>query len=459
LKIFLCVCFIVLSVSGAVADQAAGAPVPTQLVTVAGTTTLDDIRNAFTSGDMKEIHDAAIALIHELIAANVQIENPKTTYVRLVFVARKMSGELILAQVLVHDPAPRLNTMDGLKGDKHPLATVLVHDDATVAIHTVMMPTEQPNPLQADLAALAAAVLSKTALPSGIAYGAPVKSAAVPAKTFTVGVAVTTLTVPFARAKLALDDTLVLPDPVAYLQGQFNALNRRAPSGAACIKTAVDKLDKFSTDPKVKGACTATGTTKDCATEARGTVKKLYEEALATCATDADREALASIVRQNVSAIPDDLKPLTAHIELVNVPLSRVTVGLASGFIGWVTNASAARVQIQNGNIAANPIPRPLSLGIVNVYCKPFDSQSSSITPNERVRFFTGLTLAPLFGPVAGVGYGLSRAIALNVGVAFLLFDVRRGTDEIGKAPSDPAKPFGVGHALGWFGAVSYNLK
>jgi hypothetical protein len=158
-----------------------------------------------------------------------------------------------------------------------------------------------------------------------------------------------------------------------------------------------------------------------------------------------------------MAAVTLDAKALVTKTDFANLPRSHLTVGLATAVLvdAW---QSSTRVNVQNGKIAANPLSRSVSMGIVNWFPAGFNSKSPSLTNEERYRLFFGVAFTPEFGPVAGGAIALNKSLAVNVGGVLMLIDVTKTGETIGAAPVSDS-PFKVGVALGWFAGFSFNLK
>jgi hypothetical protein len=443
----------------AFADQTLNAkPIFSGVARYPAASPLATLRYAASHDDDRGRQEIARGVLNALTKYNPSlILDFGSRYYRVVFLASQPNGDTVLTQTLVHEPMPAGNLLEGLHGPAQPLLTLFLADNASAHIHTAATVTQEANPLAADLASLVTTTLTKAVLPAAIAHTLTVPPPLACDDCVPLSVTLSTLELPFARGRVSIADTITFDDQPGYVATRMQMLAADATqdaSTAACVKTGILALAAVPDSAPIKSACTP-ATTLDASNACSTALKAAFGNEFARL-EPCTGPALRAAAMRMLDAIAD-IKATVAKTEFANVPRTHVTVGLAAAFL-FAAQQSAPRVSMQSGQIALNPLARPISLAIVNWFPRGFNSKEPHLTNGERYRLFGGVALTPSFGPAAGGAIALSQNLAVNVGAALMLTDVAKSGETIGAAPID-ASPFKIGVALGWFAGFSYNLK
>lgn len=150
---------------------------------------------------------------------------------------------------------------------------------------------------------------------------------------------------------------------------------------------------------------------------------------------------------------------VTGETSLTNVPLRRYTFGVMTGLMVGRPSMNEPRVKVEGGKIVNAPIERAMTMVIVNLHPRAYDSDWPRLTGAERFRFFGGAVLTPDFGLTAGAGIGIMRGLSLNVGGVLLLSNTLKDGEAIDAPPVNSNDPFKAGRSVAGVVGLSYAFK
>jgi hypothetical protein len=454
---------LLLTTSARVDGQTIVLPEPVIAATIQypGDSPLTRLRALVAAGNLREAARVGATVVQTLarVPPFSSLEprlDPTRNWYRLVFTSRDADGDANLASVLVHGDGRDETvtaTLPGLHGASMPLVEVLLAEDASVALQSVYSSQWQDAPIAAQAGAfvnriLPTSLLSAWGTTGSEALGFVVAPPAAPASS-PLRVSVTRVVLPHKRAALSVHSTIAVTDPMALWRAQASALREESHTGQSAL---AGRLADAVTDVTRSPACPPAGLSmKECLDAARRAIKDTY----AHVSSDAAAYRTAVAFQQIVATEP---KPISATTQLVNRPCTRFGFALGTSYIAHV-RLFDPRVKLQSGLIVIDPPRRVLAMGVLNFHPLAYDPDLPGMGWAARVRTFGGIAFAPHFGPVAGLGLGVTRNFALTGGAAWLLIDSVRPGDTLGAAPRDPLKPFRVGSALAWFAGASFAVK
>lgn len=429
------------------------------------------LTRSFQSGDWAAFRKDVIE-IRGLINANAECFKPasedpphdtigKDDYMVVSWVGTTALGDAALLSAVVHAARNEgyVSRLPGLTAGKSPkLYQVFISDDRQDVMASVFMSTREQNPLLKQIPEVAEKILdpmlgllsatlgteppSLTRTPNG--GWATMSEVRLPYERAAVKVEMRAQLAPLAGLKSAstkLKSTLTLID-VRYskegkaLAGELDTIMQN--KAADCVAATGPNACLQLVDPDFTARYDAR-----CGGNCSGDLEKALQT------VDGKFRALAAAgVREK----------LDAKAELRNVPLTRYSFGLMTGFSFW-RKSSDPRVEVDDGVLEHDPLDRTITMVTFNGAFTPYDADAFSITRAERHRWFVGAVITPSFG--AGVGYTWlpTRGLGINVGYAVLGISVADGGKQIGEKPADSADPFKLGVTGAAFVGGSYNFK
>jgi hypothetical protein len=439
---------------------------------------LTTLRRLVAAGDVARVGKAATEFVRELDAhfkrirrssaadgpARVECCDIRRYYFVVLFGALDPQGRAIVASVLVHDPVPRTNLVPGLEGDKARLYELFLAEDSTVGIQGWYDIDPVEDPAQKQLSDFVSTAIGRLALPdaSTLAF---TTSGGQPA--FAHALTISSVTLPYSRARLTAHHVLAVQRPVAHLGSiaERRAAELRAEAPAADSDDSSpgcgDVIDSASIALKHElqlDACRyAIGEPAECVKKLKAALGDALESARPGDRCTADQ------ARDVVGAFQSDLQVemfrASGSTAILNQPLQRYSFGIATGYIAAISSdPNRPRVQIQNGKIAVNPFSRSLALGIVNLPLWGYDRTSPAMTMRERLRPFVAMAFAPYFGAAAGFSCAVNRYLAANVGFARLWYDAVKDGERIDQPPVDKSAPFTLAASNAIFVAAAYTF-
>jgi hypothetical protein len=396
-------------------------------------------------------------------------------YVELVWVSGDAFGEKALFSALIHAPAlpAYATTLPGVLS----IRQVFVAQSPTHELATLYTSTQQKNPLLDQIPAVAEAAITPFLALASQARGtidARVRATGgqQPGKG-DVWATVATVTFPFERAVIDFKGVAITEPSADAIEKQASALAERLKANDAryskCGRALADAILK---EAKLKSALcsanTASSAKRSCIAEMDGPLATAYETERSKCTTgtpppsvpESDLEALQQVDGE-FRKFFTDLKPkeITAQVKLKNLPMEHYSFGVVSALVVW-GGVNKTRVKINDdGNLVSDPLPRQLNMVVLNRSFKAFDSESLTITKEERTRWFVGAVVTPNFGIGGGVSVLAVRGLALNVGAAAIGVPALKKGDTLGQAPTSANDQFGLGIAGSLFVGASYNFK
>ena len=168
------------------------------------------------------------------------------------------------------------------------------------------------------------------------------------------------------------------------------------------------------------------------------------------------KKAVEGKFRAFVDALP---KTVSTDTSFTNTPPTHFSFGTATAFVVTSFSSSRARVKIDNnGRIAADPLPRQITMLVVNWSPAGYDASSFRPLPREVSQVFFGAIIVPDFGVGAGWSRQFVRGLAFNAGGGFILSKGLRARDQIGQPPTDGTKPFDLAFTPVIFLGASVNF-
>jgi hypothetical protein len=149
---------------------------------------------------------------------------------------------------------------------------------------------------------------------------------------------------------------------------------------------------------------------------------------------------------------------LDATMDLRNVPLTRHSFGLTSGY-SFQRRYKQPRAKLTDGVFESDPLDRPMTMAVFNTAFNVYDADAFAMTEAEKHRWFIGAVLTPTIGISAGYTYSPIRGLGVNVGYALLAIDAPAEGKALGEAPNDASDAFKLSYAKAWFVGLSYNFK
>jgi hypothetical protein len=458
-----------------------------------GRSPIDILNQHQTSGDWNRLQAYARELLKDLAAKEdlkPLLGNIGRDYYNFIWESTNADGKAIINRVLVHrDLEPQhASRLPGLSYDAVPPAAEQLVEEAKQPLPAEpqpQTPVSGGGPYLFDLLLSTAAVASLSSvyvttpaadpllaqLPDVVArvnvLGFVAKAAGTGnADRAQILVYVNQALLPVPRGAVKIKDVIATRTPSIILQREvsdtFTAVVMRQARTSACAVALANAL-KTELDAKSKEpACTIAS--DSCSSSFKSAIASTYANTVAACAA----EAPAAVGFDPVMAVEQEFKKLiaaagpkqtTGESTLTNTPLTRYSFGLLTGVLIGRTSMKEPRVKIDAGRIAPAPTDRLMSMVVFNMHPKPYDAEWNRMSKEESFRVFFGTVMTPDFGLSAGLGFGLVRGLAVNVGVAAMLSDAVKGSDTIGAEPADQRDPFRTIPAMAAFAGFSYTFK
>ena len=299
---------------------------------------------------------------------------------------------------------------------------------------------------------------------------------------------------PMARAKVKVNEMAKQPIPVEDFQKQLGDLAAKLSFVDARQSTCAVQLaeDYAKTGQAIANseACTA----KD-ANECRAAFGRSFESHFGlqeiSCKSFASEQARKDLVassstspseaavqaegnkkfeahKATMTKVDDEFRKLVAAQQpeklsgestFNNIPLTRWSFGILTSFI-LEASASKPRVKVGNdGKFASDPMPRPLSMFVVNFSPIGYDSDARSMSAAERYRLFAGVIATPDFGLGGGVNLGIWKGVGFNVGGGVTWVPTLHDDETLSDMPKRPQDPFATAWASVLFVGASYSFK
>lgn len=297
---------------------------------------------------------------------------------------------------------------------------------------------------------------------------------------------------PLPRAKVKVSDAAKQPIPVVDFQRQLTELAAKLRfvdvRQSICAMALASTLAELSRKTAVSTTCT-TANVNDCrdlldkqlraaAAESESACRAQMEKAVRAEAGESQKPDEAAIRAETtkrfdgihkapLGKVDDEFRKLivaqqpekiTGDSSFANTPLTHWSFGALTSF---ATRASASKSRIKVGNdgkLVSDPMPRQMTLFVMNWSIAGFDPDGPRMSMAERVRPFVGVIATPDFGLGGGLSIGIWRGVGLNLGAGVTWIATLRPDEQLGGPPSDTNAPFATGVAKVLYVGASYNF-
>lgn len=430
----------------------------------------------------KSLLDATAAAARSVYPGNKELAaatHSSQHYIIVTWIGIDAFDKPMLARIVVHggprktEPVdPFLADLPGAGDDDHAVYGVFFGRGLRGKIAETYLSTRDKDPISDELPAFIQALAAPLFATYGVLAGPinppPALRGAQAANQPSIAATVARVALPFERATIKWK--AVAKEPVAK-EALDNGLSNLSselrfldvPHSACAQEFAADAVSRLNLAASSAHCAADTSTAAECKDFIGGELSQAYDQK--TCGNPPkppakdEKDALLTVDEKVRAFVDRDLTTMVeAELTFKNRPLTHWSFGAGSGV---VTRASLTlpRVNVKNGTIAADPLPRVMTFSFVNWSPKGYKAELDRVGGAERVRPFFGATLTPDFGAAAGVNVLLVRGIGV-AGGASVMFAKGASKDEIGKAPANPDKPFTISYErVTLFLGVSYTFK
>jgi hypothetical protein len=438
---------------------------------------VENLTRFYQTGDQAAFRTHAVAVIKALAAkpgadcpevkeAGI---DPERHTVLLLWVAPDPQGKgdaVFRAVIYKRDDDIFSPTLPGISG-ADPAYEIFLSKGARDAVASAYVSTRERDPLESQLPALAQAILDPllTLLAStqgtlslrGMAVPPPNAPPPPPPGYYAT---VSRLTLPYARATVKVDVRVAMPIGKGAIEAAAAGLHERnaftTGAHAACALTLNTEL-KREVQAAAATCATRPGT---CAAALTPTFKTAYDTAIGGCLNEPELKefnAVDASYRQLVTGF--GAARVAGTFDLKNSPRRLASLGIMTGYAFGGSVKEGPRVKLDAGKFVADPLPRRLSLVVVNMGFRRYNAEAFHPTKAERYRWFAGAIVTPDFGVAVGASALLVRGLSANAGIGVL--GVRRMHEGgvLGQAPTNGEDPLRMGHANVAFLGVGYNFK
>jgi hypothetical protein len=453
---------------------------------------LEELTKLYNEGRWNELQQKAQAL---LVAAAAQAAalpggnaiqaglDFKKSYVIVVWIGTDPFGKTLLARAVVHAPAasePFSADLPGVgtqAGEPHVYEAFLSRGVRGKLV-SVYASSRDKDPLADTLPAFAQAIASPLFATFGALAGsaavkaapkAPVATEAAPARPQPPPVSVTVARVglPFERATIKWKAQAKEPVDVDAFWDATDALVQdltfNEVPNSPCARVVVAALGDGLKNAAAGALCaSATATTPGCRSHFDDLIRAAEAQGLTdkSCA-GASKDDLAAVEKLDAKVREFAAATMTtaasADLSFKNRPLTHWTFGAGSGVLA-TGSLTLPRVKAKDDVLVGDPLSRLVTTSFVNWSYSGYDADLDEVSAAERTRPFFGVTMTPDFGLTAGVNVLLAHGIGVTVG-GVVMFSKGAATEEIGKAPANPDKPYALSYARGVVVGISYNFK
>ncbi len=391
-------------------------------------------------------------------------------YFVVAWVGTDPFGDAALLSAVVHNGAGEkyVSRLPGLKANgTSKLYQIFVSDGPGDSLATSYLSTRQENPLLAQVPDVAArlfepflALASSTAGTMSIqTAGAPTPAAAAAPPKPSGWASLARVDLPFERASVKVAMKATLPATTQTVQKTSAALKARLTyREVPHHKKATDLAASLDQAVRAATTCLIGRPTPACLAQLDMAFKAKYDGTCAGCSEDTEKavKLVDAEFRKLLPGVAEE--NLDGALDLVNIPLTRHSFGLTSGFL-FHARSKSPRVTIADDTFASDPLERPMTMVIFNTSLKPYDADAFTMTDAEKTRWFVGAVLTPTFGVSVGFSYVPLRGVGVNIGYAALGINTAAGGKAIGDAPASAKDPFKLGVVGAFFAGLSYNFK
>jgi hypothetical protein len=451
---------------------------------------LQTLTQLYNAGKWAQLEDAAKELLeaaktkHSSNAIRDALDATKH-YIIVTWIGTDAFDKPMLPRIVVHGPGtkraarttnnanvggtPMVVDLPGVGAGNDPVYEVFFSRGTRGKIADVYVSTRDKNPTSEELPAFVQAIASPLFETVGVFAGAVTRTEDETANG-SIAATVFQVSLPFERATIKWK--AVAREPVTQQDfesalGTFAArLKFTEVPHSLCAQNFIDQIVETlkttvagracsADDPAAASSCRASVGTALAATYA---AQKCGSPPSQRAPSDAEKTDFLSIDKK-ARAFVDENLTLSVDTEMTfkNRPPTHWTFGFGSGVIGSAS-LTKPRVKLDDDTIAADPMPRVMTLAFVNWSPAGYDAERDDLSLAERVRPFFGATLTPDFGIAGGANVLLARGIGIVGGVT-VMFAKGASPEEIGKVPANPDQPFAISYAKAVFAGISYNFK
>jgi hypothetical protein len=416
---------------------------------------LEKLSNDYCSGQWGDLQTKTDNLLQGQKIGNHTIDSKKNFYL-IIFLSRE-DEEPRLIRFPWHKPEPDRYTsrIPGL----NEIFEIVLSEKGELAVKTSYLSTELENPLLSQIPKFV-----KTIEPALLTFPEKgLKTRPVPA----INVEIRSITLPFKRAKIKVNDAAALSDV---------ALSNKIQTAAAELAEHLSLRMAYHSDygKKIISAVCRRMNEVSVANEKRGLVEKMREAVKAEYSCHIKKYPpkpeelkLAMNIEEEFLGMIEETGAKETKAEFVyeNVPLERLSFGLISTFL-FENSFTSGRVKVTDaGYYASDPPKNPLTAAIVNFHPSQYDPKSAKMKFSEMFRLFGGFVLTPDVGFCAGAGFSCLRGLSFNVGGALVGIQTKNNPDAAlvdGKQfekPRDPDHPFKMKWGPMFFLGFGYDFQ
>ncbi|OGA54746.1 MAG: hypothetical protein A3G25_12410 [Betaproteobacteria bacterium RIFCSPLOWO2_12_FULL_63_13] len=427
-----------------------------------------ELNRWFTAGDWPRLQAAATYLLdragceagRQPIKTDVPAYDYRQNHVFLVWVGPDTFGTFGVRRLLVHQPTTTAFKLN-LPGVQR-FYEVFASASPAAALKVSFLSTEKPNPILAELPAIAAKIVPAFfGLITDIQGAAPPPPMAAAPEPGPLWLTAFEARLPAKRASIAAKAVAAEPVSIASFHEDADTLAHKISfHPSACARRLAGAEILAIKQAQSQDLCKSTNPLQECLEAHDQLLRGAFSaEQKAGCTVPADLAAMTAVdtaVRAFVTS--NQVREVKADVTFANTPLQRISFGLVSA-VALVAKVVNPRVKLDSsGALKADPLPRLLTLATVNGGFDPYDASALSPSKAEQFRWFGGAVLTPDFGVAVGVSYMPVRGLSFNTGVA-QLFTKSVTAAEIGKEPQSATDPFKLGSAGIVFFGVGYVFK
>ncbi len=439
---------------------------------------LEAIEKDYRTGNLAGARKRAIALLKE---AEKQTQSQTKAYdftsniIVVVWAGKDGVGPVVLRRLTIPEPSSHPYSLDlpGLRSDTPPLLyEVLLAPDSRARLVSQYTFTREENPIVAQVPTVAEKLLGPifTLLATVGGPVPPTRVLAEPVAEPPIYATSSQVVVPFIRASVKVKSVAQVPVTIEEWSKEVDHLAEvlrfdavpRSPWG----KEYALRLSTAAKDVAADPVCHSDGANPDACLRLFGDrFERAYRDCVAACVPGKapGTEDLAAL-----DAVDGKFRDFVAAggpvrieraLEIKNRPLTHLSLGVGTAVVAsGSVNRDRAKVN-DDGNLVADPLPRLLTMLLLNWSPKGYDTEAPSPQRAERWRFFAAGMLTPDPGLAVGGSMLVVRGLAITGGYGVLFTRGLTADDELGKPPKDPADPLDFARAKVWFVGVSYNFK
>jgi hypothetical protein len=374
-------------------------------------------------------------------------------------------GPSVLRRLTLPEPSSYPESLDlpGLRTSRLPcLYEVLLSLDERARLVSQYTFTREDNPILAQIPVVAEK-LSGPLFGLLAAVGGPVAAERSQVAALPLYASANRIAVPFERASIKVKSVAVVPTTVARWSEEVHALAlsirlkdvARSVAGRAYVNDMETASIATAEDCRVSAA-----SPPQCLEKFAYAFDTVYTSRTVPTPAAEDLKAI-NVADAKFRELVSSLQPekIERTLDLRNRPTTHLSLGLGTA-VAFHGSVDKDRVKVNDaGNLVADPLPRLLTMVVLNWSPAGYDADAPTPQMAERVRPFVAGVVTPDPGVSVGASLLVVRGLALSGGFAVLLTRGLRPGDEVGKPPADTGDPLDFSHATVWFAGLSYNFK